>query len=242
MSENVSRQILDDYKKANAILFTQMVMTFILFVYESSHSKNIFSLFFIFKILFFVILYRFYFKSQKNRDYAFWGITFIIFLYLVQLLLHYTFIDYNAIVLYLTFVSMAFLGICIYVMSSPLFFPRVQWWEYDFRFRGDIKTKVSLNDTQVDGRLSDLRREAACIEMFELFEPGADVVLELSKHEEPFKLTGTIVTIKRTVPGRPFRYGVKLKTENSETRKEYERLKEVWDSSKKVKIRKKFDS
>lgn len=241
MSNKISQRVMDNYKKSTVILFTQMVMTFILFVYEASYSKSIFSLLFILKVLGFLMLYKFFFKAQKSRDYAFWGISLIVGLYLVQTILHYTFIHYNAPILYLSFMAIAFLAICSYAMSSPLYFPRVQWWEYDYRYRGDIKVNVKYNNLELEGRISDLRREVVCIELFEILELGVAIQIEIVKHDKPYKLTGNLVTMKRTIPGRPFRYGVTLDTDNDEIKKEYDLLKEVWDSSKKVKIRKKFD-
>jgi hypothetical protein len=242
MSEKLSQRINDDYKRATFILFAQMCMTLFLFIYEASLSRSIFSLWFLVKIALFIMLYRFYFQAQKNRDYAFWGITFLIGLYLFQIILHYTFIHYNAIVLYLSFLSTAFLGVSIYVMSSPLFFPRVQWWEYDFRYRGDIKILAQINDLEVEGRISDLRRECACVEFFEHFEPGTELKMDLVKSDQSFHLEGTLVTAKKSIPGRPYRYGMKLHTNESAIKKEYEQLKSVWNSSNKVKLRKKFDN
>ena len=53
----------------------------------------------------------------------------------------------------------------------------VKWWIYDFRYRNDVKIIVYhfsdiKKETKINGRLTDVRRGAGCITLFENFPVG----------------------------------------------------------------------
>ena len=125
-------------------------------------------------------------------------------------------------------------------MSSPLFFPRVQWWEYDFRFRGDLKSIVHTDSEQFKSRLTDVRRYSACIECFEFLPIDKKINIEVNFDNKNFNLPVIVKTSDRVVVGRPFRYGVKMDIEKEETKEKYLELLKIWNSNKKAKLRNKF--
>lgn len=230
----------DDFQKARIIQFILLITTFLLSFLIRSHEKTFFTFSFIFEFFILSILFNFYFRAQKNRNYAYWGISICIFIYLLRAILQYTFVDYNALILYFSFLSSIFLIINIYIMSSPLFYPRVQWWEYDFRYRGDLKATVNLNNDEYDSRVTDLRRDAVCVEVFESLNVDQNVSLNIFFENKNYKIDGTIKTITQLLPGRPFRYGVKVDLKELASKQDFNELRRGWSDSNKVKLRKKF--
>ncbi len=74
--------------------------------------------------------------------------------------------------------SAVLLGIEMYKLYGPIYYPLVNWWEYDFRFRSDVKVLVSLPDqAMVEGRLTDLRRKAGCVVLFDEMHVGDTLAL-----------------------------------------------------------------
>ncbi|MEX0798983.1 MAG: hypothetical protein WD025_06045, partial [Bacteriovoracaceae bacterium] len=134
----------EDYKSSLISQYILMFITLSLSVMVRTHERTFIEFNFILEFSLLIALFNFYFKAQKQRNYSFWGISMLLGLYLLKVILKYTFIDYQIFILYLAFLAALFLFINCYIMSSPLFFPRVQWWEYDFRYRGDLKSFIKL--------------------------------------------------------------------------------------------------
>lgn len=240
MNKKFELDINDDFRKA---ILSQLVLTFFIFclsIYTSIIEKNIFSLSYLVEVLLLGLGANFYFKAQRRRNYAYWTLSVGAFVYIFLDILKYTFIDYNILTLYLGFLSFIFLSINSYVMSSPLFFPRVQWWEYDFRFRGDLKSKIKFNEKNINSRLTDLRRQSACIEGFDFIPLESTLILEVDFEEKNYQLRGILKTLTSTVPGRPFRYGVKFDFTDLDTKKSYLELLVIWKKNKQAKLRNKF--
>lgn len=127
-----------------------------------------------------------------------------------------------------------------YIMSSPLFYPRVQWWEYDFRYRGDLKVQVKYEGKSFEARLIDLRRSEASIEVFEDMELDKKCSIELEFEDDNYAVIAQIKTKKQIIPGRPLRYGVKISFSTPEQKKKFTHLEKLWNEQKKVKERRKF--
>ncbi len=226
--------------RAKVVLVIHMLVSFALILLESISRKKTFSISFLLEFFVFIIIYKFFFESQRKRNYSFWGIAFIVLLYQSMLLLNYTFISYNILILYLIFLSLIFLFINIYIMSSPIFFPKVQWWEYDFRYRGDLKVKFALRNSEYEGRLTDLRRGAGCLLAFESIDLDEPVEIKINFAESSFKLKCQVVTIRQTIPGRPIQYGIKFLFDDNDTKKGFYKFQKLWRNHVKVKIRQKF--
>ncbi|MCO4755536.1 MAG: hypothetical protein KC478_13725, partial [Bacteriovoracaceae bacterium] len=140
----------------------------------------------------------------------------------------------------LGFLSGLFLSINCYIMSSPIFFPRVQWWEYDFRYRGDLKSLIKLPGRNIESRVTDLRRNAACVESFAPLDLGTSVELEVEHDGVVYIVPASIRTSKEYVKGRPIRYGIIFDLSDEHNKSQFQKLRKLWNRNKKVKIRNKF--
>jgi len=232
--------INDDFRKAIISQFALMVGVFCMSIFTAVEEQNAFQITYLFELLILSVGFNFYFESQKNRNYAYWTISIILLIYILFDILKYTFVEYNIFILYIAFLSLIFLIINCYIMSSPLFFPRVQWWEYDFHYRGDIKSLLKLNQDSLNSRITDIRRQSACIEAFEFIPLDSIVTLELQFDDKYFSLPIKIKTSKVVIPGRPFRYGAKFIFNEDNSKKSYIELLKIWNSNKTAKIRNKF--
>lgn len=233
-------ELNEDYKSSLISQYILMFITLSLSVMVRAHEKTFIEFNFVLEFLLLVALFNFYFKAQKQRNYSFWGISLILGLYLLKVILKYTFIDYQIFILYLSFFAALFLFINCYIMSSPLFFPRVQWWEYDFRYRGDLKSFIKLPKKAIESRVTDLRREAACVESFERLELDTKIELEVEHENVVYVAPATIKTSKEYVKGRPIRYGIVFDLTKEQVKNDFGKLKKLWNKNKKVKIRRKF--
>ena len=134
----------------------------------------------------------------------------------------------------------------MYLLYSPLFYPIVRWWEYDFRFRHDLKVMVTrqFGDKQEEytGRLTDVRRNAGCIQLFENLKVSDHVIINVSLDNQTTKiLKGEIISKRQYSIGRPWNYGIKMNFENLEEEQDYKELEFNWKSDRKDKIRRKFE-
>lgn len=230
---------LDEFKKAKLIQLA-FSLTVLVMTLSSGSFEAIFKLTYWIKIIAIVILLRFYYSAHINRNFAYWGLSAVFLLYLVFNSLHYTFIEYNPATIYLFLISITLLSINAYIMSSPIFYPRVQWWEYDYRYRGDLKCSTNKNGSKIDLRITDLRRDAACIESFESYDLGKVLDIDIQFEDEKYILKCKVLTMYEGIPGRPYRYGVKVMFEGNDN-SEYKKLTKRWNASKKVKLRSKFE-
>lgn len=230
---------VDDFKKSYVAQMTFSVLFIIQLFFVEIERKTIFEFASISLIVFSIFLLRFYFNSRIERNYSFWGISIIFFFMIIKNIIENTFFNYDAIVLYLNFLSLFFLLINGYIMASPIFFPRIQWWEYDFRFRGDLKAEFFYEGQMYPARLSDLRRQSGCMESFEDLNLDDKIKLIIKCYEFDIGLDIIIKTMSTTVVGRPKRYGFYVIMED-ENIKQYQKLKNFWELNKKVRMRSKF--
>ncbi|MEI8346791.1 MAG: hypothetical protein WCG27_04950, partial [Pseudomonadota bacterium] len=118
-------------------------------------------------IFVFFFIYRLYFKTVKNLFYSFWTFSLGIMLYLIYSLVMNIFVYGSDVLVYTYLAALTFLVVEMYMLYSPIHFPRVIWWEYDFRYRHDLKIFINLHDQIFEGRLTDLRRGAGCVVLFQ---------------------------------------------------------------------------
>lgn len=230
---------IDDFQKSFYAQVAITVFFMLQLLYVEITRRSLFEFISIATVLFFVFLLRFYFSSRIERNYSFWGISILFLIVILKNIIEFTFFHYDGVVLYLNFLSLFFLLINCYIMSSPVFFPRIQWWEYDFRFRGDLKASFNLNEKEYPARLSDLRRQSGCVESFEGLSLDEEIKLKVKCHEYDIDLDIIIKTMTEVVVGRPKRYGFYISKEE-ENIKSYNKLKHFWDINKKVRMRSKF--
>jgi hypothetical protein len=117
------------------------------------------------------------------------------------------------------------LGLESFLISSPIFFPRITWWEYDFRYKGDLKVIAMLNQEKYQGRLTDLRRGAGCVVLFENIDIGEKIIVSLANGHQ---IHGEIMTKREPVLGRGITYGLKIIFYNSEDKKHFLYFSKQW--------------
>jgi hypothetical protein len=184
------------------------------------------------------LLYRFLFTTLRELQYTFWSITLILFTFFLSSAYYYNGKSETFALIYLLLVII--LIIESYIMSSPVFYPRVQWWEYDFRVRGDIKIDTNLKEGVVEGRLTDLRRNAGCIVLFNELSIGDIFQFETIFLEEKIKFQVEVVSKREPCPGRGISYGVRFIFEEPSEKKIYNRFRRFWKVKSRGRLRRKF--
>jgi hypothetical protein len=138
--------------------------------------------------------------------------------------------------------SFIFLAMACYIISSPLYYPRFHWWEYDFRFRADIRCWVEVDGEQYRGRISDLRRGAACLELFKNLSVGYPLQINIQILGQSFTLFAEVRSRREPIIGRSIIYGIKFVNSDLEQKQRLKFLTNYWNETKKMKIRNKFSS
>lgn len=230
----------DDFAKAIFVFYLQLIMHFALYFLIGVVEEKFFTTPFFAFLLFWIFIYKFIHRSLFQQNYSYWALNLLALVFFLKSVFTYTFVESHIVALYFSFLGLIFLFMNAYIMSSPLFFPRVQWWEYDFRYRGDLKIKIDHNGDRFPARLTDLRRSEACVEAFEDMKIRETFNLEIELDEKLFSIKGEIKTKKQIIPGRPFRYGIKIEFISPLQRKNFYELEKYWKNQKKVKMRRKF--
>lgn len=92
------------------------------------------------------------------------------------------------------------------------------------------------------GRLSDLRRGAACLELFHNAPVGHQIQISTEILNQNFVLDAEIRSKREPIVGRAIIYGVKFINEDLEQKQRLKFLTHYWHESKKIKIRNKFST
>jgi hypothetical protein len=187
--------------------------------------------------LFSLVLLFFYFifstKTLKNLYYSFWTFIGLLGLYYLFRLVSS---DFGTFAFFCYLSSLVVLLVELYLLYTPIFYPIVSWWEYDFRFRDDLKVKVKLSSDEVlDGRLTDLRRGSGCIALFQGVEVGEVIEVISIEGIGEVSLRGETMSKRQYSLGRPFNYGVKFFIEELSSSVTYRRVMDNWKSDRKEK-------
>ncbi len=177
------------------------------------------------------------FRLLKRLYYSFWTFVGILALFLVLKIFGQPFFSMSF-VAYLT--SLVLLGILSYSLWSPIFYPIVSWWEYDFRYRDDLKIKVEFEDEKSDGRLTDLRRQAGCVASFKDFKLGEVLTIEPFDELKAMRFKVEIMSKRKYSVGRPFNYGVRFLLEKDGDTSLFHNFVKFWKNERKLKLKKKF--
>lgn len=193
-----------------------------------------------FRLLFFLWIGKPYYKTIKNRYYTYWAFSFFLFIYLLFKIYEQFFLLNNDHIGVLYLISSLVLIFKMYILSSPIYFPRVSWWEYDFRYRDDLKILVKCGEKEFAARLTDLRRQAGCVAVFEELKIGEEIIINAELGESGVLLRAVVMSKRRGVIGRPLIYGVQFKFDSRSNKKRYTNLEQIWNIQKKNKRRMKF--
>lgn len=230
----------NSYDKVKFLALLQIIFVLIAFVAEALVTHSVIYFSFIFQLGLLLFTYNFYYKALSNLYYGYWNISLILAIYyFVSLLRNYLVID-QPMIAFLFFASLCFLFVGCYIISSPLYYPRVHWWEYDFRFRADIRCTAEIDGQQYRGRLSDLRRGAACLELFNHTQVGQPIQINLEILNQNFTLYAEVRSKREPIIGRSIVYGIKFVNNDLEHKQRLRLLTNYWHESKKIKIRNKF--
>lgn len=189
-----------------------------------------------------LVYYQFYLQTVKNIYYTFWTFSFLLIIYLLINLYTSVFVYSAPSLFYIHALALMFVMVEIYILSSPIYYPIVNWWEYDFRFRYDLKVRIRIPEEDwTEVRLTDLRRGAGCVASFDEYEEGAvlEIATEMEGELTEFKIE--VMSKRQYSVGRPFHYGVKFFLPTKENKKKFSKFQNFWRKRKKEKTLLKFD-
>ncbi len=192
------------------------------------------------RLVFFLWLAKPYYKTIKHRYYTYWTFSVMLFFYLLFKIYEQFFLLDNEHIGILYLLSTLILILKMYILSSPIYYPRVSWWEYDFRYRDDLKIVVKSEDKDYNARLTDLRRHAGCVGMFEELKLGEEIIINAALDDDNVLLRGVVMSKRRDVIGRPLIYGVQFKFDSKSNKKRYTSLERMWKKQKNSKRKMKF--
>jgi hypothetical protein len=220
----------------------QFFFVLIAFVAEAFVTQSVLNFSFIFQLILLIAAYNFYYNALSNLYYSYWNISILLAIYYFVSLTRNFLVVGHPMIGVMFFFSFLFLITACYIISSPLYYPRVHWWEYDFRFRADIRCSAEIDGHQFRGRLSDLRRGAACLELFNHAHIGQPIQINLEILNQNFTLFAEIRSKREPIIGRSIIYGIKFVNNDLEQKQRLRLLTNYWHESKKIKIRNKFAS
>lgn len=238
----IKLNLQNSYDKVKFLAILQFVFVLIAFVAEALFTQSVLNFSFIFQFIVLLVAFNFYYTALSNLFYSFWNMSVIFAIYyLVAMSRNFLVLKFPMIG-FLFLLSLGFLAISCYIVSSPLYYPRFHWWEYDFRFRADIKCWIEVEGKQYRGRLSDLRRGAACLELFKTMPVGQAIQISVEILNQNFTLFAEVRSRREPIIGRSIIYGIKFVNADLEQRQRLKFLTNYWNESKKIKIRNKFAS
>lgn len=232
----------NSYDKVKFLTILQCAFVILAFVSEALFTQSVLNFSFIFQFILLLVAYNFYYSALSNLFYSYWNMSLIFGIYYLVSMSRNILLLGNPMIGFLFFISLFFLGISCYIVSSPLYYPRFHWWEYDFRFRADIKCWVEVEGQQFRGRLSDLRRGAACLELFNSMPVNQQIQISVEILNQNFTLFAEVRSKREPIIGRSIIYGIKFVNSDLEQKQRLKFLSNYWNESKKIKIRNKFAS
>ena len=232
----------NSFDKVRLLVVLQIILVVFSFILEGIFTQSILNITFFIEFTILVVTLNFYYQALLNLYYSFWNLSAILIIFELVSAFRNILVLGNPAVGFFYLVSIGLLLISCYIISSPLYYPLVNWWEYDFRFRADIRVWVESEGKRYRGRLSDLRRGAGCLEVFENVAQGSMVWINLEILGQNFTLQGQIRSKREPIIGRTFIYGIKFTDIDLEHRQRMRLLINYWNESKKIKIRNKFAS
>ena len=185
------------------------------------------------KLIIFILIYRLYFRVVQNLYYSYWTFSVCLMLYLATGFFQGIFLFQTSIISYNYLLAILFLFMEMYTLSSPIYYPMVKWWIYDFRYRNDVKILVYQfsdvrKEKKINGRLTDVRRGAGCITLFEDFPIGESllVLLKTDFRELDFKVE--VVSRREVLMGRGTTYGVRFTFRSEDEKEAFKSFVEDW--------------
>jgi hypothetical protein len=200
-----------------------------------------FKISYVIRLIFFLYFVRPYHQTIKNRYYTYWTFSGLLFVYLLIKINEQFFQMHQDHIGVLYLIATLLLIAKMYILSSPIYYPRVSWWEYDFRYRDDLKITVKNKYEKIlEARLTDLRRLAGCVALFEDLKLGEEIIVNAKVGVESVTLRGQVMSKRRELLGRPLIYGIQFKFDSKTNKKRYSMLEKMWKKEKNNKRKSKF--
>lgn len=195
---------------------------------------------FLIETIFFTGYFFFVRRLLKRLSYSFWPFLGILFAFLIFKLFNQPFWSFSFLCYFL---ASGLLIMESYHLWTPIFYPIVSWWEYDFRYRDDLKVQVHWNDEKFEGRLTDLRRNAGCVASFKDLKLGEKIQIHPFQDFDKVAFDAEIMSKRKYSIGRPFNYGVKFSVydmKDATAERMYKNFCSFWKDERKNKLKKKF--
>ena len=100
--------------------------------------------------------------------------------------------------------------------------------------------KESSRSKEVEGRLTDLRRDAGCVISFENYKIGDNLMLHSQGEFKDLVLHCEVMSQRVYSIGRGINYGVKFHFKNLEEKRDFLRFIRFWKKERSKKIEMKF--
>ena len=114
----------NSYDKVKFLTILQFAFVLIAFVAEAIFTQSVLNFSFIFSFILLIATFNFYYNALSNLFYSYWNISLILGIYyLVSASRNFLVLD-NPMIGLLFCLSIFFLAIACYIISSPLYYPR----------------------------------------------------------------------------------------------------------------------
>jgi hypothetical protein len=193
------------------------------------------------RFIFSIVFFRFHYRALKELYYSFWGFGSLLLSYLIYCFISSLAFEELLSPKYFYFFSLLVFAFICYLISTPVYYPIFNWWEYDFRYRHDLRGELRLSDDSThEVRLTDLRRAAACLICFCELPVPTYAQLEIILEGKQISLPVILTTTSETIPGRGFSYGVMFNPSTKEDKQELKQLMNSWREESEMKHKEKF--
>ncbi|MFT6068771.1 MAG: hypothetical protein ACJAT2_002410 [Bacteriovoracaceae bacterium] len=229
-------KLKDDFNRLEVLHWGHFAFVLLGLTFELTNGLGIMS--WLISVALLSVFYKSFFTTKKELFYSFWTFSTALALFIFYKVIFSECTSFESALLYLTGLSL--LGVEVYILSSPIYYPRVMWWEYDFRYRTDLKVDIFSEATEKsESRITDLRRNAGCIASFEEIKPGTIIKVESPRYFKGI-LEVEIISKRIYSLGRPFSYGVKFCLNNPEEVSAYNDLLNFWKNESIERRQRKF--
>lgn len=211
-------------------VYTTVHLSLIVLAHVVELFKTGFGLSLLIEYAYLGFIYVMFWRTLKGLYYTFWTIIGLLAIYSLSGVFDGFSTLGSPFIGYCYILSIIFLAIQAYTMMSPIYYPVVNWWEYDFRFRDDVKVKCETSSVCFEGRINDLRRGAGCLTAFHSLKIGDRVKVSISSHSGPVQLEAEIMSQRLYSLGRPFNYGVRFHFSSEADRSSFESFCLYWRS------------
>ncbi len=215
------KRLKNDWERVSFIFYTSLFFLFSGLFFEVIHFGPSFK--YLFQFIYLSALAKMAYKSLVNLYFSFWGLLILLFFYSLFGIFSLFRVGFEEFHLLYT-LHICALSVMAFFLASPLFFPKLRWWEYDFRMRKELKVKILEGEEEVPGRLTDIRRSAMGVMSFKNFEVGKEVKVEVIVDDAIESLRGIIFSEREPSFGRGKHYGVKIIKEDIS----YNRVLHFW--------------